>query len=234
MTKKIFLTALCALALCPAFAQTSGTEEKVEYSTDKYKVETNSFWDNTFVSFGVGGNIYFGDHDKQVDFGKRLAPAFDIAVGKWFTPGIGVRVMYNYLKSKGATQDVISTPAHSTGEPVPGKDGWGQYLRYSKFNMGNLHADVMFNVLHLFGDNNLNCKWDLSPYVGIGWAHVYDSPKKSSVSGNFGLLGSYNINETWAVNADLRGVLLSDGLDGEKGARAEGDLSFTLGVSYKF
>ena len=100
--------------------------------------------------------------------------------------------------------------------------------------VGNLHADVMFNVLHLFGDNNLNCKWDLSPYVGIGWAHVYDSPKKSSVSGNFGLLGSYNINETWAVNADLRGVLLSDGLDGEKGARAEGDLSFTLGVSYKF
>ena len=81
MTKKIFLTALCALALCPAFAQTSGTEEKVEYSTDKYKVETNSFWDNTFVSLGVGGNIYFGDHDKQVDFGKRLAPAFDIAVG---------------------------------------------------------------------------------------------------------------------------------------------------------
>lgn len=58
MTKKIFLTALCALALCPAFAQTSGTEEKVEYSTDKYKVETNSFWDNTFVSLGVGGNIY--------------------------------------------------------------------------------------------------------------------------------------------------------------------------------
>lgn len=197
-------------------------------------METNRFWSNWFISLGAGGQVYFGDHDKQVDFGKRIAPAFDIAVGKWFTPGIGVRVMYNYLKSKGATQDVISTPAHSTGEPVPGKDGWGQYLRYSKFNMGNLHADVMFNVLHLFGDNNLNCKWDLSPYVGIGWAHVYDSPKKSSVSGNFGLLGSYNINETWAVNADLRGVLLSDGLDGEKGARAEGDLSFTLGVSYKF
>ena len=48
MTKKIFLTALCVLALCPAFAQTSGTEEKVE---------SNSFWDNTFVSLGVGGNI---------------------------------------------------------------------------------------------------------------------------------------------------------------------------------
>ena len=73
MTKKIFLTALCALALCPAFAQTSDTEEKVEYSTDKYKVETNRFWSNWFISLGAGGQVYFGDHDKQVDFGKRIA-----------------------------------------------------------------------------------------------------------------------------------------------------------------
>ena len=87
MTKKIFLTALCAVALCPAFAQTSDTEEKVEYSTDKYKVETNRFWDNWFISVGAGGQVYFGDHDKQIDFGDRIAPALDIAIGKWFTPG---------------------------------------------------------------------------------------------------------------------------------------------------
>lgn len=106
MTKKIFLTALCALALCPAFAQTSeAVEEKVEYSTDKYKVETNRFWDNWFVSVGGGGQIYFGDHDKQIDLNKRIAPALDIAVGKWFTPGIGIRLMYSGLKSKGATRD---------------------------------------------------------------------------------------------------------------------------------
>ena len=32
---------------------------------------------------------------------KRLAPALDIAVGKWFTPGIGLRVAYNGLQAKG-------------------------------------------------------------------------------------------------------------------------------------
>ena len=37
MNKRNILTAVCALALCPAFAQTSeAVEEKVEYSTDKY------------------------------------------------------------------------------------------------------------------------------------------------------------------------------------------------------
>ena len=63
MTKKIFLTALCAVALCPAFAQTSDTKEKVEYSTDKYKVETNRFWDNWLIRVGDGGHLNFGDHD---------------------------------------------------------------------------------------------------------------------------------------------------------------------------
>ena len=29
--------------------------------------------------------MYFGDNDGKADFGKRLAPALDIAVGKWFT-----------------------------------------------------------------------------------------------------------------------------------------------------
>ena len=84
MVRNLFLTTLCALAFCPAFAQTSTTEEKVEYSEDKYKVETNRFWSNWLISAGGGAQIYFGDHDKQVSFGKRLAPALDIAVGKWF------------------------------------------------------------------------------------------------------------------------------------------------------
>ncbi|MCS2517263.1 hypothetical protein NXW37_26985 [Bacteroides thetaiotaomicron] len=109
MVRNLFLTTLCALAFCPAFAQTSTTEEKVEYSEDKYKVETNRFWSNWFISAGGGAQIYFGDHDKQVSFGKRLAPALDIAVGKWFTPGIGMRLMYSGLQQKGATQKV---PCH--------------------------------------------------------------------------------------------------------------------------
>ena len=57
MVRNLFLTTLCALAFCPAFAQTSTTEEKVEYSEDKYKVETNRFWSNWFISAGGGAQI---------------------------------------------------------------------------------------------------------------------------------------------------------------------------------
>ena len=56
MVRNLFLTTLCALAFCPAFAQTSTTEEKVEYSEDKYKVETNRFWSNWFIIWQAFGS----------------------------------------------------------------------------------------------------------------------------------------------------------------------------------
>lgn len=241
MNKKIFLTALCAVAFSPAFAQTptveDTVEEKVEYSTDKYRVETNRFWDNWFVSVGGGGQIYFGDHDKQLGLSKRISPALDIAVGKWFTPGIGVRIMYSGLQSKGATRDDWACDiTHGTGEHVPGWAGVpGDDLQYSKYKMGNLHADVLFNVLNLIGGYNENRKWDLSPYAGLGWARVYDSPSAKEVSANIGLFTSWNFCDALALNLDVRGMFVNDRFDGEGGGRfGEGNLSATIGLTYKF
>lgn len=77
-------------------------QEKGKTEGKAYTVETNRFGANWFISGGVGGQMYFGDNDGKADFGKRIAPALDIAVGKWFTPGIGLRVAYNGLQAKGA------------------------------------------------------------------------------------------------------------------------------------
>lgn len=115
------------------------------------------------------------------------------------------------------------------------KGGHGEYLRYSKYKMGNLHADVMFNVLNLFGGYNENRKWDLSPYAGLGWARVYDSPSAKEVSANIGVLTSWHFCKSLALNLDVRGMFVNDRFDGEDGGRSgEGNLSATLGLSYKF
>lgn len=103
-------------AVATVHAQDVHTTEEVTYNDDKYRVETNSFWSNWFISVGAGGNVYFGDHDRQADFGKRIAPALDIAVGKWFIPEVGVRLMYSGLSAKGATQ----TDVHADGNEM-----WG-------------------------------------------------------------------------------------------------------------
>ncbi len=236
MNKKIFLTAVCALALSSVFAQTSTTEETVEYSADKYKVETNRFWDNWFVSVGGGAQIYFGDHDKQCKFGDRLAPALDVAVGKWFTPGIGMRLMYSGLKAKGATKhpgDPNFDSAHGTGSPVKGGAA-PHWLEKQKFDMANFHADVLFNLHNLFGGYKQRV-WNCSPYVGLGYARVFERPNAKEVSANIGLLNSFRLCSALEANIDLRGMYVNDRFDGEGGGRfGEGMWSATVGITYKF
>ena len=86
--------------------------------------------------------MYFGDNDGKADFGKRLAPALDIAVGKWFTPGIGLRVAYNGLQAKGAA------PSANDLYTKGGKYSNGYYKQ--KWNMANFHGDVLFNLSNMF------------------------------------------------------------------------------------
>ena len=231
------LAALAMAASCTAWAQETQTvqngdfTETVEYSTDKFKVETNRFWSNWFVSAGGGVNLYFGDHDKQVKFGKRLAPAVDVAIGKWFTPGIGVRFAYSGLSVKGATQ----TGIHSTGEEVPGKGGYGYWLKKQKFNYFNFHLDAMFNMSNLLFGYNPNRVYSLSPYVGLGVMKTNDTPKATEIAGHFGLLNSFRLCDALDLNLDIRGTLVSDAFDGEAyGRGGEGMLSATVGLTYKF
>lgn len=231
------LAALALAASGTAMAQEAQTvqngdfTETVEYSTDKFKVETNRFWSNWFISAGGGVNLYFGDHDKQVKFGKRLAPAVDVAIGKWFTPGIGVRFAYSGLSVKGATQ----TGIHSTGEEVPGKGGYGYWLTKQKFNFFNFHLDAMFNVSNLLFGYNPNRVYSLSPYVGLGVMKTNDTPKATEIAGHFGLMNSFRLCDALDLNLDIRGTLVSDAFDGEAyGRGGEGMLTATVGLTYKF
>lgn len=94
MKKGLLFILMVGASVCLSAQEKGKTEGKA------YTVETNRFGANWFISGGVGGQMYFGDNDGKADFGKRIAPALDIAVGKWFTPGIGLRVAYNGLQAK--------------------------------------------------------------------------------------------------------------------------------------
>ena len=154
MIRKTFLAVVALAAAGTVGAQdvqtaqtTQGSDftETVEYSNDKYKVETNRFWSNWFISVGAGPQILFSDHDKQMKFGDRISPALDIAVGKWFTPGIGVRFMYSGLSLNGATQN----GSHSDGTPISGKPWHGYWLENQDINFYHFHFDALFNFSNL-------------------------------------------------------------------------------------
>lgn len=218
MFMRKFLLAAMAMVALSASAQ-SGTAEKSE---------TSSFWSNCFVSAGVGPQVLFSDHDRQLDFGDRISPALDIAVGKWFKPWVGVRLMYSGVQMRGATR---WGAAHSTGEEVP---GWGAGLHKQKFGSYHVHADALFNLTNVFLGYDENRVWNGSMYAGIGVMGTAEAPTSACVAGDFGVLNTFRVAKDWDVNLDLRGTLTQDKFDGEEGGRIDGVLGLTVGVTYRF
>ena len=94
--KRLYLIALFTLVCGAVPAQENGNRD-AQNRIVRSPYETNRLFDNIFVGVAGGINLYFGEHDSQGKFGKRLAPALDIHVGKWFTPSIGARVGYTGL-----------------------------------------------------------------------------------------------------------------------------------------
>lgn len=232
MKKVIVLSALLLATGMSVYAQEDfsksiKTTTTIVENADKYKVETNRFWSNWFVTAGGGALIFFGDHNMQMKFGDRLSPALDIGFGKWFTPGIGVRFMYSGLTIKGATQN----GSHSTGKVYDAS----QWLDEQKFDFMNIHGDVLFNASNLLCGYNEKRFWSVTPYVGLGWILTWETPRARNFNASIGLINSFRLSSAFDLNLDVRGTATKDEFDGERGGRKEeGLLSVTVGVTYKF
>ena len=232
MKKVIVLSALLLVTGMSVYAQEDfsksiKTTTTIVENADKYKVETNRFWSNWFVTAGGGALIFFGDHNMQMKFGDRLSPALDIGFGKWFTPGIGVRFMYSGLTIKGATQN----GSHSTGKVYDAS----QWLDEQKFDFMNIHGDVLFNASNLRCGYNEKGFWSVTRYDGLGWILSWEPPRARNFNASIGLINSFRLSSAFDLNLDVRGTATKDEFDGERGGRKEeGLLSVTVGVTYKF
>ena len=223
MIRKFWVAAIVSLAAVSVHAQTESDSTEVRTNNEEVR-------NNWFVSASAGPQILFSDHDKQINFGQRISPALDIAVGKWFKPWVGARLMYSGLSVKGATQN----GAHTTGEDIKEKPQSGYWLEYQKFNMYHIHADALFDLTNVFDEYNPERFYNCIVYAGIGVAGTGEEPTSTSVAGDFGVLNTFRLNQNWGLNVDLRGILVSDSFDGEEGGRSEGLLNLTIGVTYTF
>ena len=213
--RKVVVTAILLLLTgVGTYAQNDSSTTTIVENTDKYKVETNRFWSNWFISVGGGAQMYFGDHDKEMSFGKRLSPALDVAVGKWFTPGIGVRAMYSGLSMKGLS---LQKGSHSTGKLYDAS----QALYEQKFDFMNIHGDVMFNMSNLLFGYNEKRVWNVTPYAGLGWMVTWETPRAREFNVNLGLINSFRLCSALDLNLDVRATATKDGFDGEIGGRKE-------------
>ncbi len=266
MLKKSILALVALAGLQVASAQTYGAVDSVvtveSKNTDKYRVETNRFGSNWFIGFGIGGQIYFGDHDKQMAFLDRLAPGAELYVGKWFTPGIGVRVGLAYGRHNGISgwtgHNAINSPntnmgnyrgfiknykylgnGNFTGEvytnPVGGHRGYPLYVT----QMDYLHAraDVMFNLSNMIFGYNPERFYSFIPYASVGFAHSLDrapiSEKYShEVNGGIGLLNRFRLSSAFDLNLDVRATYVGDHFDQEDISANHGGLATNTAGRY--
>lgn len=237
MKKYLFAVAAAMLA-AGAYAQEEKEEVIVESYTETVTNLKPDFRSNWFISAGAGPQVFFGDHDRQAKFGDRIAPALDIAVGKWFSPSIGMRLMWSGLQGRGATQTWgdKNGGVYSTGKEVPGK--WTHdygYLAKSKFNFFTLHADVMFDLCNIIDGYKSSRLYNIAPYIGVGWGHVCSTPHKDAIVVDAGIYNMFHVGKAIDINLDLRLSAMEDGFDGQADGRAfDMNIGLTAGITYRF
>jgi outer membrane protein OmpA-like peptidoglycan-associated protein len=223
--KKVTLLALLATFSLSAFAQGGLRGPYL----------TNRFGDNWFIAAAGGVNLYYGENDKLAKGGKRIAPALDISLGKWFTPAVGVRVMYSGLSAKGA-----SIFQNAPFLYAPKKGFVGNYFP-EKFRVAFIHADFLWNISTAFGGYKEYRRWEFIPFAGFGPAIA--STVKNNLNGTrsvheigftAGLLNKVRLTPALDFNLELRGLLVKQTFDGVVGGKkGEGMGTVTAGLSLK-
>ena len=222
--KKVFLVLLVSMMGICAYAQ---DETVIEVQGQKGPYVTNGFWDNWFISAGGGAQVYFGQSDGHGSFGDRIAPALDVSVGKWITPSVGVRLQYSGLQAKGWSYGVLP---YSEGNA----DAQGYYKE--KFNTMNLHADFLWNISNAIGGERTDRFWNVSPYVGMGWARSSgNGTNKDELAANLGILHNWRLSDALDINIDMRGMFVNQrfAFNNRNGA-VDVLAAVTVGLTYKF
>lgn len=226
MRKLIFTLGIVALAVSSASAQTVknnydndqlGTYERV---TKHGPYLTNRFFDNMFISVAGGVNIYMNNDDlTKASFGKRLQPALDVYLGKWWTPSVGTRIGYSGLKAK-------------SNALAPDRQ-----VRYRQFNTMFIHADFLWHMSNSFGGYNEHRFWNFVPVVGFGYARGWkssDNHEENKIAATFGLLNNLRLGKVVDLTLEGRYMLVDDHFDGFAGTKKyEGMWTVTAGLSFK-
>ncbi len=145
-----------------------------DYPVKKHSVMTNGFWENWFVSAGYEGQMLLRGRVGNVALSDTYTSDFAISAGKWFTPGLGLRLQAHL-------------PSFSNEY---GKKG-AAYTFYGQ---------ALFNLTNMFCGYKQDRFYSAIPYVGFGriWGDVNTwSPW------TLGYLNRFRINNTWSVDFEL-------------------------------
>lgn len=189
-----------------AQAQVSEVVEIAEVPVSKYSVQTNSFWDNWFLSLNAGAQFSYLYPEGSQEFKDRITFSGLAYVGKWFTPGMGMRLALNGYNFQGYS---------------------------SKLDYMNLHADALMNVTNMVMGYKADRLYNMIPYVGMGAVRVFDH-NSYAFGFNAGILNTFRLNDSWKINLELGALFADKSMDGVTGPKRAFDDLFTVtaGITY--
>ena len=193
-------------------------------TTEKYSVATNSFWSNWFIQANVAGTAFYSSQENNLNLSNSPLKGFrnnlgaSVAIGKWFTPGLGLRTKVNGV----------------WGRTVNGDDKKANASKYWQAN-----EQVLFNLSNMLCGYNPDRVWNFIPYLGggIGRNMSYNS---YAMGLQAGLLNEFRLSRKFALNLDLSFGMHESDFDGNGIANAtsrspkskDRDLNLEIGLTY--
>ena len=191
---------MIVLALSGLTLSAAAQEQNVE-PTRKYSVATNSFWSNWFLQGGVEWSAWYNnsEHQQGLDLDKSPFKGFraglsgSVAVGKWFTPGLGLRTKLQGI----------------WGKKVVDNTSEGNFNKYWILN-----EHILFNLSNMLCGYNPNRVWNFIPFAGGGVGRTM-TRNLYAMDLSAGILNEFRVSRKVAVNFELGWNRCEGDIDGD-------------------
>lgn len=195
MKKLLIVLAMCGLSMGSMAQET--TADPVE----KYSVATNSFWSNWFIQAGADWNAFYSNEEHGQGLSRspfksfRATPGFSVAIGKWFTPGLGLRTKFSGVWGR----TVVDENKHSN-------------------HTWTLNENVLFNLSNMLYGYNPTRVWNFVPFVGAG-INRNCCADRYAMNLSAGILNTFRVSKHVGVHLELGWNYAEEDLDA---VRADG------------
>jgi len=226
---------------------TADCAPRLQPTDDLYRVVTNRFWHNWWVSADVGGHTFRGDWSGHGKFKETLSPDFTVGAGKWFTPGFGIKAQFGMGNSRGFTEIWTPYAVGSESSPMRRDDGTAYWKLRTKW--WDINANVVLNLSRILcawegygSDERFNQFFLTLGFGGVhhighfdGWGKPYGGPHNEWY-GNVELQYSrfFSKNKAWSLDAKLRGRFYETHFDLSPiaGHRWDFNAGLSIGATY--
>lgn len=162
------------LLIALAFVGAATTAVAQDTPTQKYSVATNTFAKNWYIQGGVNMSAFYSSQE----YGLKKTPTesfrsnigFSVGVGKWFTPGLGLRT-----KIQGITGQQVNPNGSN------------------KYDYWNLQEQATLNLSNVFCGYNPNRVWNMTVFGGAGVV-------RNCSADIYSLATSIGLNSSWKVS----------------------------------